>query len=129
MRKLAAGAVLALVMLSMPLASMGAASLPDPTRPPDVSEATEGAATPSGLQAIVWRSHGGSVAVINGRTVAVGDKVGDARLVSLTATEAVLSGPNGKTTLKLAPAVDKKPAPSAVPKAKMKTRIPRRGEP
>lgn len=106
--RLAAGAVLTLLSLSAPAQGGGT---PDPTRPPDVDAATAGAAAKA-LQAVLLRPHGRSVAIINGQTVAVGDKVGNARLVSLTATEAVLSGPDGKEILKLAPAAAKTRQPA-----------------
>lgn len=129
MRTLAKGAVIALAILSMPPASAQTGALPDPTRPPNVGETpTTGAPAATGLQAVLLRPQGRSVAVINGQTVAVGDKVGEARLVSLTADTAVLSGPNGKEVLKLAPSVEKKQAPSVRPKAKTKKRNSRRGE-
>jgi MSHA biogenesis protein MshK len=124
------GALAAAALSSLP-ARAQTGSPPDPTRPPNVSEvagANTSAPAPTGLQAVILRPGGKSVAVINGQTVAVGGMVGDARLVSLTANEAVLSGPNGKEILKLAPAVDKTQSASARPAAKTKKRISGRGE-
>jgi MSHA biogenesis protein MshK len=127
MRNLVGAVVAALVLPTTASAQTGA--LPDPTRPPNMSEApTASAPAPAGLQAVLIRPQGRSVAVINGQTVAVGDKVGDARLMSLTANEAVLSGPNGKEVLKLAPGVTRNQASPAVPAAKTKKRNLRRGD-
>jgi len=108
-------AAAAAVALASALAQ--AEALPDPTRPPSAgaasAEAGAGAAAPLGLQAVILRPQGRSVAIINGQTVAVGDQVGAARLISLTADEAVLEGPKGKEVLKLLPAVDKTRASAA----------------
>lgn len=101
-------------------------SAPDPTRPATAADlpGTGGAAeAPTGLQAVILRPKGRSVAIINGQSVAVGDTVGEARLVSVTATEAVLVGPGGREVLRLAPAAEKKPsAPVAGQDAGKKTK-------
>jgi len=118
---------MAVVLVS---ASTALADGPDPTRPADVAETATGAAAaaPTGLQAVLLRPHGKSVAVINGQTVAVGERVGEGRLVSLGANQAVLVGPNGREVLKLAPAAEKKPSAAASPAARTKKRISGRGE-
>jgi MSHA biogenesis protein MshK len=129
MRNLPHGAMLALALLASQQALAQSGVLPDPTRPPNMNETSAPAASAStGLQAVVLRPDGHSVAVINGRAVAVGEKVGDARLVLLTADEAVLVGPNGKQVLRLAPTVDKKRAASAPAAKKAKKRNLRRGK-
>jgi MSHA biogenesis protein MshK len=123
-------AITTIALLSLNAAAQ-AGSPPDPTRPANATEtpgATGAAPAQTGLQAVILRPKGKSVAVINGQTVAVGSMVGEARLVSLTANEAVLSGPNGKEVLKLAPAVDKKQSPYARSADKTKKRISGRGE-
>ena len=51
---------------------------------------------------------GRPVAVIGGKTVVLGDRVGDARLVKLTEREAVLRGPEGTTRLYLTPQVEQR---------------------
>ena len=90
----------------------GQDSLPDPTRPPVIIEAAP--ATPEvvplsgGLQTIILRKGKKSMAVINGVTVAIGDKVGDATLVKLTESEAILQGPAGRDVMYLTPGVEKK---------------------
>jgi MSHA biogenesis protein MshK len=129
MRRLVQNALFVLVLLASLPAMAQSGALPDPTRPPGVNEtSTQSAPAPTGLQAVVLRPQGHSVAVINGKTVAVGDKVGDARLVLLTAEEAVLVGPNGKEVLKLVPTVDKNRVASEPAAKKAKKRNPRRGK-
>ena len=93
------------------------AGLPaDPTRPPSVaSEAAPANANADpgvgaaavGLQTIILRSGGKTMAVINGVQVKIGDKVGDATLVHLSETEAVLKGPSGRQVLHLMPGIEK----------------------
>lgn len=89
-----------------------AENLPDPTRPPDVysgaGESLEIAASPVvELQTIILSSTR-KVAVISGQAVALGGKFGDARLIKLTPSEAVLRSENGLMVLKLLPEVEKK---------------------
>lgn len=116
-------ACVAVVVASTGVAAQ-AGGVPDPTRPAtavDLPGAGE-AAAPTGLQAVVLRPNGKSIAIINGHSVAVGDKVGDARLVSVSATEAVLAGPGGREVLKLAPAAEKKVSVPPGKGAEKKTR-------
>jgi hypothetical protein len=110
-----------------------AGSMPDPTRPADVQAQPDGQTAvptaPTGLQAVVLRRHGRSVAIINGEAVAVGGKVGESRLVALTADQAVLVGPNGREVLKLAPAVAiSRPSASQSRTRRTKKRISGRGD-
>jgi MSHA biogenesis protein MshK len=92
------------------------ASLPDPMRPPVAAGETaptanansEGMpATTNGLQTIILGRGRKPMAVINGIAVGLGDKVGEARLVKLSETQAVLQGPGGKETLYLTPGVER----------------------
>lgn len=89
------------------------ASLPDPTRPPmavsePVAASPEGGALPpSGLQTIILGKGHQPMAVINGVTIQLGGKVGDATLVRLSESEAVLQGPSGREILYLTPGVEK----------------------
>ena len=89
------------------------AALPDPTRPPAAMEplpaaaATAAAAAGSGLQTVILREGHKPVAVIDGVTVELGGKVGDATLVKLSESEAVLQGPKGRQVLRLTPAAEK----------------------
>lgn len=99
----------------------GQSALPDPMRPPsavDAASATSGPANvlpgTNGLQTIILHRKGKPLAVINGETVELGGKLGEARLVKLSETEAVLQGPQGREVLRLTPAAGKK-APAAVP--------------
>lgn len=101
-----------------PAAGGAISSLPDPTRPPaEFLQAGSGASdaqdqkalySASGLQAVILNKNGKPRAVINGETVALGGKVGEARLVSLTESEAVLQGPNGREVLRMTPGIEKK---------------------
>lgn len=108
-----ASCCLLLAGLSMQAGSTFAAA--DPTRPPavwlDQAGATQPGASESDgglrLQSVLLPQRGKPVAVIGGKTVTVGGRVGDARLVSLTEREAVLQGPDGVTHLYLTPDVKK----------------------
>lgn len=99
--------------------------LPDPTRPPVQIEAapaatqssTDPKAPSAGLQTIVLRKGGKSIAVINGEAVRIGGKIGDATLVELTETHAVLKGPAGKQLLFLTPGVERVSSSPAKPDA------------
>lgn len=90
----------------------------DPTRPPaeltaPVADSVAGAdgkpvAASGGLQAVILRKGAKPMAVINGDVVSLGGKIGDARLVKISETEAELDGPNGKEVMRMMPTVDKK---------------------
>lgn len=85
----------------------------DPTRPPSVA----GESRPAGqeaaggpvLESVMIPARGKPVAVISGKTVVLGQKFGEDRLVRLTEREAVLRGKGGETRLALNPAVLVKP--------------------
>jgi MSHA biogenesis protein MshK len=86
----------------------------DPTRPPaawinapEPGAAGADAATGSRLQSVLYRPGGRSVAIIGGKTVALGEQVGGARLVRVNEREAVLQGADGVTHLYLTPDVEK----------------------
>lgn len=112
-------------------------SLPDPTRPPAIlaepapaDEAKSEKAAPAGLQTVIMRKGEKPLAVINGQTVQLGAMVGEARLVKLSESEAVLQGPNGLEALHLTPGVERKavvlPHEATVkpgPKKKMKPKL------
>ena len=85
-------------------------SLSDPTRPPPtvlepVTTSSEGVVQSNGLQTVIRREGRKPTAVINGMIVELGDKVGDATLVKLSESEAVLQGPAGREILSLTPGV------------------------
>ncbi len=71
----------------------------------------------SGLQ-VIKISKGRRSAVIDGRVVRVGDKVGDATVVSLSESAAVMKDAEGKrVTLRLLPQGEKTPAAKSSGKA------------
>jgi len=87
-------------------------SLSDPTRPPlsvvePVTPSSEGVPQSNGLQTVIRREGHKPTAVINGAIVELGGKVGDATLVKLSESEAVLQGPAGREVLSLTPGVKK----------------------
>jgi len=109
----------------------------DPTRPATgfAIEAPEGAAAGNQLQSVMI-SPTRSAAIINGVTVRLGEKYGDAVLVKVAESEVVLKSGNEQQVLKLYPGVVKReiepvalatptpePAAKSAPrKAKAKTR-------
>lgn len=113
------------------------AALSDPTRPPQAivepvtTASPESAAPPSGLQTVILGKGHKPRAVINGVMVELGGKVGDATLVRLNETEAVLQGPAGREILYLTPGVEKtdsvrqKPRIGVEPRESRATEAPR----
>ncbi len=96
------------------LASSAGAQMADPTRPPASWLAADGG-QPDGaeegglrLQSVLVRQSGRPVAVIGGRTVVLGERLGEARLVRVNEREAVLKGADGVTHLYLTPDVEKR---------------------
>ena len=109
------------------VASFAAAqALQDPTRPPATAleptptgagAGTAVAGAASGFQAVIRRPGRKAVAVINGQMVELGGKLGDATLVKLSDTEAVLRGASGTEVLRLTPAAEKQAPQKAKPDA------------
>ncbi len=104
------------VALGMLLASAQAAAqkgLADPTRPPIMTLAPQvtSAAEALGpeLQSVLI-SPARRIAVINGESVALGGKIGEATLVRVTESEAVLKQGSDMRVLKLYPSVEKTPS-------------------
>ena len=104
--------LIALALLAV--ANLAVAQSADPTRPPaswfaPVDDARTGSDSAGGmrLQSVLMRQGGRPVAVIGGKTVALGGRVGEATLVRLTEREAVLQGADGVTHLYLTPDVEK----------------------
>lgn len=101
--------VLALLVFT----SAALAQSADPTRPPANWLAPMDGQTQSGdgggmrLQSVLMRQGGRPVAVIGGKTVTLGGKIGEATLVRLNEGEAVLQGADGVTHLYLTPDVQK----------------------
>ena len=85
--------------------------LVDPTRPSGYSErAASAESTSAKLTLTLVRLGTEPHAVINGKTVAPGESIAGYRLLSLQTTSAILSGPNGRTVLQLAPTIRKSAA-------------------
>ena len=86
-----------------------AQTLTDPTRPPaEISSSGVVQTVPqkdSGLQTIII-SPTRRAAIINGRTVELGAKLGDARLVGISESVAVLERAQGRQVLALFPGVE-----------------------
>ena len=101
------------VAIAMLSARIALAQLPDPTRPADL--APEGAATGleapgGGLQAIIIRPAGKSAALIDGRYVRLGGRVGERRLLEISETEIVLGGESGREVIRLLGTLASSPA-------------------
>lgn len=94
--------------LSIALFSNAAAAeeLPDPTRPPVsiAAPAAAAGAAPAGLQSIII-SPIRRAAIIDGETVELGGKHGDARLIEVNEGSVVLKGAQGRQVLTLFPDV------------------------
>jgi MSHA biogenesis protein MshK len=92
----------------------------DPTRPPSAaasaSMAVAGQAAEGDLvlQSVFRPRKGKASAIINGQRVALGESLGDAKLVRILETEVILRGPGGNQHLSLTPAVSMKPVKSRV---------------
>ena len=109
-----AGPMKRIAFALLALASSALAQTADPTRPPANWLAPVGSAGQSvddkgglHLQSVLLPQGGRPVAVIGGKTVPLGSKVGNATLVRLTEREAVLRGEDGVTHLYLTPDVQK----------------------
>jgi MSHA biogenesis protein MshK len=103
--------------LGLLTAGVLAQGLDDPTRPPAAFQAIRGKAageTNVPAQGLVLQSviitQAGRSAIISGKHVAVGAKIGNARLVKVADSEVVLLAGNERRTLKLFPGVDKRAA-------------------
>jgi MSHA biogenesis protein MshK len=85
-----------------------AENLPDPTRPPTGLGAYPNGAPDAGpvLQSVLI-SATRRIAIISGKTVKIGDKYGDAQVLSITPNEVVLRSGKDKQTLKLYPSLYK----------------------
>jgi MSHA biogenesis protein MshK len=71
---------------------------------PEAGDSTSGGPR---LQSVLLPENGRPVAVISGKTVALGESIDGAKLVGLNEQGAVLRGPEGVTYLYLAPDVEK----------------------
>jgi MSHA biogenesis protein MshK len=112
----------ALLLLAVAIAAPAhAQALSDPTRPPSYSEAGRDAEPRASmgpvLQSVIV-SGGRKLALIDGRTYTVGDKVGEAKLVAISGSEVTLREPGGNKILRLTPDVQKT---TAAPKGPPRT--------
>lgn len=105
-----------IVLALLAVVSSAQAEMADPTRPPaawlapgSVGDDKPGAEGAGGLrlQSVLMPQGRRPVAVIGGKTVALGGQVGGATLVRLNEREAVLQGADGMTHLYLTPDVEK----------------------
>jgi MSHA biogenesis protein MshK len=92
-----------------------AQALGDPMRPPATpgpasAEGSKEPATAAARLQSVLISPGRRVAVIDGRVLQLGERIGDAKLVAISESQVVLQRPSGRETLKLNPIVEKKAA-------------------
>jgi MSHA biogenesis protein MshK len=85
--------------------------LNDPTRPPSAVTRQDGSETSSSassrLQSVLISSTR-QVAVIDGRTVRLGERIGDATLVSIAPSQVILQRGAQYETLRMHPGVEKK---------------------
>ncbi|OJZ17926.1 MAG: hypothetical protein BGP21_06305 [Thiobacillus sp. 65-29] len=96
-----AARLISLVLLAALAASPAQAELPDPTAPPPRADSVE-APPPVALTAI--RSSGAQrVAILDGRSVRVGDRYQGARVVRIDETEVTLRRGSETVVLKLHP--------------------------
>lgn len=91
-------------------AAPAAAQLADPTRPPAATHASgeAPAAAPAARLQSVLIAPGRRLAVIDGRTVKVGETVGGAKVVAISQAEVTLEKGAERETLKLLPGTEKK---------------------
>jgi MSHA biogenesis protein MshK len=82
--------------------------LVDPTRPPNspAPGAQDGAPAGTQLQSVLI-APGRRIAIINGKSVALGDTLGESKVVKITETEVVLQKGDETEVLKMFPGVDK----------------------
>ena len=106
-----------LIVCAASILCLGAAAaqpLADPTRPPGAGsrEPRAAASAPRTRLQSVLIAPERSIAIIDGRQVGIGDRVGEATLVSIAPTEVVLRRGAEHETLKLFPSgVEKRPRP------------------
>lgn len=95
------------IVCLLPSTFCQAEELPDPTRPPtmiSIPTAAEGKNLPPGLQSVII-SKSRRAAIIDGETVELRGKHGDATLIEVTESSVVLQGAQGRQVLTLFPDV------------------------
>lgn len=106
----------------------GGQELVDPTRPPNAPAPgmQEGAPAGTQLQSVLI-APGRRIAIVNGKSVALGDVLGESKVVKITETEVVLQKGNETEVLKMFPGVEKqsvKRGPSRAQKSSQQGRSP-----
>lgn len=91
-----------------------AQALVDPTRPPTMAAQAVAESSSAGVPVLqsVLISPQRTEAIISGKTVRVGDKLGNARVIRITESEVVLRDGKNSQVLKLFPNIEKKRAAS-----------------
>ena len=118
LRRMAAVVLLGGVSLCLAPAAFAQTRTPppllDPTRPPagvlDSADAGGMAGENAGgpvLQSVLIPRQGKPLAVIDGQTVRLGQRFGEARLIRVNEHEVVLDGPQGVERLQLTPGIEK----------------------
>jgi MSHA biogenesis protein MshK len=98
-----------LMLAQLMVGSVYAEQLLDPTRPADLGgHAQSGAASTGPVLQSVLISPQRRVAIISGKTLTVGEKFGESRIVSITESEVVMQNGKAMQTLKLFPDVQKR---------------------
>lgn len=114
-RLTALGTAALLLAISAAVPAALAQPLGDPMRPPATAAAPaeEGARSESAARVqSVLISPTRRLAIIDGRMVSVGQRLGDATVVAIAESGVTLERLGERRTLKLHPGVDKKPVPS-----------------
>lgn len=99
------GLVAAMLLAS---AAAVAENLVDPTRPPAAIGGVANVPAAELVLQSVLVSPGRVSAIINGQTVKLGDKLGEAKVVKIGESEVVLRDGKGEQTLKLFPGLEKR---------------------
>ena len=123
--------------LALPAVAEGlpAGGLPDPTRPPAAIEpALKGTATGEGgaavvearpmLTSVIIPVRGRARAIVDGRTLSVGDAFGERTVARISEAGVVLKGPQGTETLALTPGIEKKMRKTAPVRARARVEKP-----
>ena len=105
-RRAMAGMALVAMAMAVSAVSAHAENLPDPTKPPASLGQGEAVASGPVLQSILIAPTR-RIAVISGKTLRVGDKFDDAKVVSIGETEVVLMSGKNKQVLRLYPLMRK----------------------
>jgi MSHA biogenesis protein MshK len=107
-----------ILLIAMAVAGLGAGlapatandslvGLPDPTRPSSALGDGGGDGVATGVHGLVLQSvliaPQRRLAVINGKTLAVGERIGEATIVAIRPQDVVLKRPSGEFTLRLVP--------------------------